>query len=104
MLTILIWGCEHSFFSLLDMHSSSASSPVPDRGPEPNPTLAQALSAAPTPSAPHPTKVAKPFGYGYPTLQPAYQNAAPPPAAGGHPSGPAYSGYPQVCFQSCLIN
>ncbi|XP_005357334.1 protein transport protein Sec24B isoform X1 [Microtus ochrogaster] len=78
-----------------DMHSSSASSPVPDRGPEPNPTLAQALSAAPTPSAPHPTKVAKPFGYGYPTLQPAYQNAAPPPAAGGHPSGPAYSGYPQ---------
>ncbi|KAH0500773.1 Protein transport protein Sec24B [Microtus ochrogaster] len=78
-----------------DMHSSSASSPVPDRGPEPNPTLAQALSAAPTPSAPHPTKVAKPFGYGYPTLQPAYQNAAPPSAAGGHPSGPAYSGYPQ---------
>ncbi|KAM7317931.1 protein transport protein Sec24B isoform X3 [Alexandromys fortis] len=78
-----------------DMHSSSASSPVPDRGPEPNPTLPQALSAAPTPSAPHPTKVAKPFGYGYPTLQPAYQNAAPPPAAGGHPSGPAYSGYPQ---------
>ncbi|XP_041503317.1 protein transport protein Sec24B isoform X2 [Microtus oregoni] len=78
-----------------DMHSSSASSPVPDRGPEPNPTLTQALSAAPTPSAPHPTKVAKPFGYGYPTLQPAYQNAAPPPAAGGHPSGPAYSGYPQ---------
>ncbi|XP_057648957.1 protein transport protein Sec24B isoform X3 [Chionomys nivalis] len=78
-----------------DMHSSSASSPVPDRGPEPNPTLAQALSAAPTPTAPHPTKVAKPFGYGYPTLQPAYQNAAPPPAAGGHPSGPAYSGYPQ---------
>lgn len=86
------------------MHSSSASSPVPDRGPEPNSTLAQALSAAPTNTAPHPTKVAKPFGYGYPTLQPAYQNAAPPPTAGGHPSGPAYSGYPQVCFQSCLIN
>ncbi|CAO2600053.1 Protein transport protein Sec24B [Lemmus lemmus] len=80
--------------SFPDMHSSSASSPVPDRGPEPNPTLTQALSAAPTPTAAHPTKVAKPFGYGYPTLQPAYQNAA-APTAGGHPSGLAYSGYPQ---------
>ncbi|XP_037062986.1 protein transport protein Sec24B [Peromyscus leucopus] len=78
-----------------DMHSSSASSPVPDRAPEPNPTLAQALSAAPASTAPHPTKVAKPFGYGYPTLQPAYQNAAAPPSSGVHPSGPAYSGYPQ---------
>ncbi|XP_059122211.1 protein transport protein Sec24B [Peromyscus eremicus] len=78
-----------------DMHSSSASSPVPDRAPEPNPTLAQALSAAPAPTTPHPTKVAKPFGYGYPTLQPAYQNAAAPPSSGVHPSGPAYSGYPQ---------
>ncbi|XP_051021874.1 protein transport protein Sec24B isoform X2 [Acomys russatus] len=77
-----------------DMHSS-ASSPVPDRALEPNPTLAQALSAAPTPTAAQPAKVAKPFGYGYPTLQPAYQNAAPPPAPGAHPSGPAYSGYPQ---------
>ncbi|ERE90144.1 protein transport protein Sec24B-like protein [Cricetulus griseus] len=78
-----------------DMHSSSASSPAPDRALEPNPTLAQALSAAPTPTASHPTKVAKPFGYGYPTLQPAYQNAAPPPSSGGHPGGPGYSGYPQ---------
>ncbi|XP_040607728.1 protein transport protein Sec24B isoform X4 [Mesocricetus auratus] len=79
-----------------DMHSSSASSPAPDRASEPNSTLAQALSAAPAPTAPHPTKVAKPFGYGYPTLQPAYQNAAPPPSSGGgHPSGPGYSGYPQ---------
>ncbi|XP_036046711.1 protein transport protein Sec24B isoform X3 [Onychomys torridus] len=78
-----------------DMHSSSASSPVPDRAPEANPTLAQPLSAAPAPTAPHLTKVAKPFGYGYPTLQPAYQNAAAPPSSGVHPSGPAYSGYPQ---------
>ncbi|XP_051041467.1 protein transport protein Sec24B isoform X4 [Phodopus roborovskii] len=78
-----------------DMHSSSASSPAPDRALEPNPTVAQARSAAPTPTAPHPTKVAKPFGYGYPTLQPAYQNAAPPPSSGGHPSGPGYPGYPQ---------
>ncbi|XP_055484085.1 protein transport protein Sec24B isoform X2 [Psammomys obesus] len=78
-----------------DMNSSSASSPVPDRALEPNPTLAQTLSAAPTPPAVQPAKVAKPFGYGYPTLQPAYQNAAPPPAPGAHPSSPAYSGYPQ---------
>ncbi|XP_021500765.1 protein transport protein Sec24B isoform X2 [Meriones unguiculatus] len=78
-----------------DMNSSSASSPVPDRALEPNPTLAQTLSAAPTPPAAQPAKVAKPFGYGYPTLQPAYQNAAPPPAPGAHPSSPAYSGYPQ---------
>lgn len=70
-----------------DMHSSSASSPVPDRAPEPNSTL------VPTPTA-QPAKVAKPFGYGYPTLQPAYQNAAAPPTT-AHPSGPAYSGYPQ---------
>nr|XP_034355888.1 protein transport protein Sec24B isoform X3 [Arvicanthis niloticus] len=78
-----------------DMHSSSASSPVPDRALEPNSSLAQALSAAPTPAAAQPAKVAKPFGYGYPTLQPAYQNAAPPPTPAAHPSGPVYSGYPQ---------
>ncbi|XP_052035211.1 protein transport protein Sec24B isoform X2 [Apodemus sylvaticus] len=78
-----------------DMHSSSASSPIPDRALEPNSTLAQALSAAPTPPAAQPAKVAKPFGYGYPTLQPAYQNAAPPPTPAAHPGGPAYSGYPQ---------
>ncbi|XP_031231347.1 protein transport protein Sec24B isoform X2 [Mastomys coucha] len=77
-----------------DMHSSSASSPVPDRAPEPNSTLAQALSAAPTPPAAQPAKVAKPFGYGYPTLQPAYQNAAPAPTPTAQPS-PVYSGYPQ---------
>uniref|UniRef100_A0A8C6N5E8 SEC24 homolog B, COPII coat complex component n=1 Tax=Mus spicilegus TaxID=10103 RepID=A0A8C6N5E8_MUSSI len=78
-----------------DMHSSSASSPVPDHALEPNPTLAQALSAAPTPPAAQPAKVAKPFGYGYPALQPAYQNAAPPPMPAAHPSGPSYTGYPQ---------
>lgn len=84
-------------FFFVDMHSSSASSPVPDRAPEPNSTL------VPTPTAAQPAKVAKPFGYGYPTLQPAYQNAAAPPTT-AHPSGPAYSGYPQVCIQSCLIS
>uniref|UniRef100_A0A8C6S2B4 SEC24 homolog B, COPII coat complex component n=1 Tax=Nannospalax galili TaxID=1026970 RepID=A0A8C6S2B4_NANGA len=78
-----------------DMHSSSASSPAPDRALEPNPAPAQALSPAPTPTAPQPAKVAKPFGYGYPTLQPGYQNVAAPLNSGAHPSGLSYSGFQQ---------
>ncbi|XP_042636862.1 protein transport protein Sec24B [Orycteropus afer afer] len=76
-----------------DMLSSSASSPAPDPTPEtdPAPTLA--------PAAPHPTKMAKPFGYGYPTLQPGYQNAAAPLASGGQSSSPVYSGFQQYAQQ-----
>nr|KAF6502490.1 SEC24-like protein B, COPII coat complex component [Molossus molossus] len=72
-----------------DMLSSSASSPAPDPAPEPD------HAPAPVPTAPQPSKVAKPFGYGYPTLQPGYQNAAAPPISGGQPSNPVYSGFQQ---------
>ncbi|XP_070289725.1 protein transport protein Sec24B isoform X5 [Myotis yumanensis] len=72
-----------------DMFSSSASSPAPDPAPEPDPT------PAPVPTAPQPSKVAKPFGYGYPTLQPGYQNTAAPLHSGGQPCSPAYSGFQQ---------
>ncbi|XP_045655133.1 protein transport protein Sec24B isoform X5 [Ursus americanus] len=68
-----------------DMLSSSASSPAPDPAPEPDP--------APAPSAPQPSKMAKPFGYGYPTLQPGYQNATAPLNSGVPPSSPGYSGF-----------
>ncbi|XP_014322196.1 protein transport protein Sec24B isoform X2 [Myotis lucifugus] len=72
-----------------DMLSSSASSPAPDPAPEPDPI------PAPVPTAPQPSKVAKPFGYGYPTLQPGYQNTAAPLHSGGQPCSPAYSGFQQ---------
>ncbi|XP_070289707.1 protein transport protein Sec24B isoform X3 [Myotis yumanensis] len=76
-----------------DMFSSSASSPAPDPAPEPDPT------PAPVPTAPQPSKVAKPFGYGYPTLQPGYQNTAAPLHSGGQPCSPAYSGFQQYAQQ-----
>ncbi|XP_036199419.1 protein transport protein Sec24B isoform X7 [Myotis myotis] len=76
-----------------DMLSSSASSPAPDPAPEPDPT------PAPVPTAPQPSKVAKPFGYGYPTLQPGYQNTAAPLHPGGQPCSPAYSGFQQYTQQ-----
>ncbi|KAF6132764.1 SEC24-like protein B, COPII coat complex component [Phyllostomus discolor] len=72
-----------------DMLSSSASSPAPDPAPEPDPIPAQ------VPAASQPSKMAKPFGYGYPILQPGYQNAATPLSSGGQPSSPAYSGFQQ---------
>uniref|UniRef100_A0A8C7AWT0 SEC24 homolog B, COPII coat complex component n=1 Tax=Neovison vison TaxID=452646 RepID=A0A8C7AWT0_NEOVI len=72
-----------------DMLSSSASSPAPDPAPEPDP----APAPAPASSAPQPSKMTKPFGYGYPTLQPGYQNATAPPNSGVPPSSPGYSGF-----------
>ncbi|XP_053778390.1 protein transport protein Sec24B isoform X1 [Desmodus rotundus] len=72
-----------------DMLSSSASSPAPDPAPEPDPIPAQ------VPAASQPSKMSKPFGYGYPILQPGYQNAAAPLSSGGPPSSPAYSGFQQ---------
>lgn len=80
-------------FPLLDVLSSSASSPAPDPAPGPAP--------APASAAPQPSKLPKPFGYGYPTLQPGYQNATAPLNSGGPPSSPVYSGfqqYAQVCI------
>ncbi|XP_065490033.1 protein transport protein Sec24B isoform X3 [Caloenas nicobarica] len=54
-------------------------------------------SPVPAPSVPQTSKASKPFGYGYPTLQPGYQNAAPPapvqPSNPGHHSG--FQHYPQ---------
>ncbi|XP_015996329.1 protein transport protein Sec24B isoform X4 [Rousettus aegyptiacus] len=70
-----------------DVLSSSASSPAPDPAPEPDP------APAPAPAVPQPSKMAKPFGYGYPTLQPGYQNAAAPLNPGVQPSSPVYSGF-----------
>ncbi|XP_023590562.1 protein transport protein Sec24B isoform X1 [Trichechus manatus latirostris] len=76
-----------------DMLSSSASSPAPDPAPEPDPvpTLASAV--------PQPTKMAKPFGYGYPTLQPGYQNATAPLNSGVQSSSPVYSGFQHYAQQ-----
>ncbi|XP_037686370.1 protein transport protein Sec24B isoform X2 [Choloepus didactylus] len=75
-----------------DMLSSSASSPAPDPAPESDP----APAPAPVPAAPQPAKMAnKPFGYGYPTLQPGYQNATAPLNSGGQPNNPVYSGFQQ---------
>ncbi|KAM5340803.1 protein transport protein Sec24B isoform 7-T9 [Glossophaga mutica] len=76
-----------------DMLSSSASSPAPDPAPEPDPVPAQ------VPAASQPSKMAKPFGYGYPILQPGYQNAATPLSSGGQPNNPAYSGFQQYAQQ-----
>ncbi|KFV43878.1 Protein transport protein Sec24B, partial [Tyto alba] len=54
-------------------------------------------SPAPAPSVPQTPKASKPFGYGYPALQPGYQNAAPPtpvqPSNSGH--HPGFQHYPQ---------
>ncbi|XP_039324337.1 protein transport protein Sec24B isoform X2 [Saimiri boliviensis] len=78
-----------------DMLSSSASSPAPDPAHEPDPAPAPAPASAPAPALPQPSKMAKPFGYGYPALQPGYQNAAAPHASGVQPSNPVYSGFQQ---------
>ncbi|KAM6346292.1 protein transport protein Sec24B isoform 3-T3 [Podargus strigoides] len=54
-------------------------------------------SPVPAPSVPQTSKASKPFGYGYPTLQPGYQNATPPapvqPSNAGH--HPGFQHYPQ---------
>uniref|UniRef100_A0A5F8GWW9 SEC24 homolog B, COPII coat complex component n=1 Tax=Monodelphis domestica TaxID=13616 RepID=A0A5F8GWW9_MONDO len=54
-------------------------------------------SPAPAPSIPQATKPTKPFGYGYPTLQPGYQNVA--LSSGAQPSNPTYSGFQQYALQ-----
>ncbi|XP_074198589.1 protein transport protein Sec24B isoform X3 [Camelus bactrianus] len=76
-----------------DMLSSSASSPAPEPAPEPDP------APAPAPAVPQPSKLAKPFGYGYPALQPGYQNATTPLNSGVPPSSPGYSGFQQYAQQ-----
>ncbi|XP_021101045.1 protein transport protein Sec24B isoform X2 [Heterocephalus glaber] len=70
-----------------DVHSSSASSPAPDHAPEPDPAPAAPLSAK---------VMAKPFGHGYPTLQPGYQTTAAPPSAGTFAQYPQHPGVNQL--------
>lgn len=57
-------------------------------------------SPVPTPSVLQTSKASKPFGYGYPALQPGYQNATPPtpvqPSNPGH--HPGFQHYPQACI------
>ncbi|XP_060042257.1 protein transport protein Sec24B isoform X3 [Erinaceus europaeus] len=79
-----------------DMLSSSASSPAPDPVPEPDPTPALTTSQS--------SKIAKPFGYGYPTLQPGYQNATPPLTSGAQPSNTVYPGFQQYAQQYPAVN
>ncbi|XP_010224401.1 PREDICTED: protein transport protein Sec24B [Tinamus guttatus] len=54
-------------------------------------------SPVPAPSVSQTSKMSKPFGYGYPALQPGYQNATPPapvqPSNPGH--HPGFQHYPQ---------
>lgn len=56
-------------------------------------------SPVPAPPTPQTSKTSKPFGYGYPALQPGYQNTASPtpvqqPSNPGH--HPGFQHYPQV--------
>ncbi|XP_010145090.1 PREDICTED: protein transport protein Sec24B-like, partial [Eurypyga helias] len=51
-------------------------------------TRSATSSPAPAPSAPQTSKASKPFGYGYPALQPGYQNTAPSTAV--QPSNPGH--------------
>uniref|UniRef100_A0A7M4EE43 SEC24 homolog B, COPII coat complex component n=1 Tax=Crocodylus porosus TaxID=8502 RepID=A0A7M4EE43_CROPO len=61
-------------------------------------------SPAPAPSVPPTSKTSKPFGYGYPTLQPGYQNSAPPTSA-MQPTNPGHhSGFQQYSQQYCGMN
>ncbi|NXA58437.1 SC24B protein, partial [Mohoua ochrocephala] len=57
-------------------------------------------SPVPAPSVLQTSKASKPFGYGYPALQPGYQNATPPtpvqPSNPGH--HPGFQHYPQACI------
>uniref|UniRef100_A0A8C0BTU5 SEC24 homolog B, COPII coat complex component n=1 Tax=Buteo japonicus TaxID=224669 RepID=A0A8C0BTU5_9AVES len=60
-------------------------------------TRSMTSSPVPAPSVPQTSKASKPFGYGYPTLQPGYQNAAPPaPVQPNNPGHhPGFQHYPQ---------
>uniref|UniRef100_F7A0Q7 SEC24 homolog B, COPII coat complex component n=1 Tax=Monodelphis domestica TaxID=13616 RepID=F7A0Q7_MONDO len=87
--------------------TTSSASPVPNSfdvlegGSYPGETLdalsSSTSSPAPAPSIPQATKPTKPFGYGYPTLQPGYQNVA--LSSGAQPSNPTYSGFQQYALQ-----
>ncbi|XP_048365416.1 protein transport protein Sec24B isoform X2 [Sphaerodactylus townsendi] len=60
-------------------------------------------SPAPVSSVSQTSKPSKPFGYGYPTLRPGYQNVTPPPAI--QPNSTGYnSGFPQYPQQYPTMN
>ncbi|XP_043826263.1 protein transport protein Sec24B isoform X3 [Dromiciops gliroides] len=87
--------------------TTSSASPVPNSfdvlegGSYPGDTMdtlcSSTSSPAPALSVPQATKPAKPFGYGYPTLQPGYQNVG--LSSGTQPSNPTYSGFQQYAQQ-----
>ncbi|XP_034969330.2 protein transport protein Sec24B isoform X1 [Zootoca vivipara] len=53
-------------------------------------------SPAPVPSVPQTSKTSKPFGYGYPALQPGYQNVTPPlPPSSNSGYNSGFPQYPQ---------
>ncbi|XP_062839069.1 protein transport protein Sec24B isoform X1 [Anolis carolinensis] len=63
-------------------------------------------SPAPIPSTSPTSKTSKPFGYGYPTLQPGYQNVTPavPPSAVQSGGSGYNSGFPQYPQQYPTMN
>ncbi|KYO24427.1 hypothetical protein Y1Q_0002056 [Alligator mississippiensis] len=91
--------------SAIDSSSTTSSaSPVPNNydalegGGFPE-TRSITSSPAPAPSVPPTSKTSKPFGYGYPALQPGYQNSAPPTSA-MQPTNPGHhSGFQQYSQQ-----
>ncbi|XP_015281791.1 PREDICTED: protein transport protein Sec24B [Gekko japonicus] len=88
--------------------TTSSASPVPNNydnlegGGYPD-TRSTTSSPAPVSSVSQMSKPSKPFGYGYPTLQPGYQNVTPPPAM--QPNNSGYnSGFPQYPQQYPTMN
>ncbi|XP_078069166.1 protein transport protein Sec24B-like isoform X4 [Mustelus asterias] len=79
--------------------SSSSSSSTNTSLPNNYDALEGGSYQAPAPSDPHPLKSTKPFGYAYPTLQPAYQNVVSPSQSVCPPTGPGYSPGPQQFAQ-----
>ncbi|XP_043369654.1 protein transport protein Sec24B isoform X7 [Dermochelys coriacea] len=84
-------------------HLTEAAS-VPSNKQPSEPLLQEETNTATSSPAPTPqtSRTPKPFGYGYPTLQPGYQNAAPPTSAmqpnnpGPHSGFQQYPQYPGV--------
>uniref|UniRef100_G3VWB0 SEC24 homolog B, COPII coat complex component n=1 Tax=Sarcophilus harrisii TaxID=9305 RepID=G3VWB0_SARHA len=79
--------------------ANQATEPIAS-GTQPPELLLQEDTLSSSPSSPAPalsvsqaTKPAKPFGYGYPALQPGYQNVG--LSSGAQPSNPGYSGFQQ---------
>ncbi|XP_043369653.1 protein transport protein Sec24B isoform X6 [Dermochelys coriacea] len=86
-------------------HLTEAAS-VPSNKQPSEPLLQEETNTATSSPAPTPqtSRTPKPFGYGYPTLQPGYQNAAPPTSA-MQPNNPGpHSGFQQYPQQYPGVN